>query len=756
MPSRIGTISLALILGFASTTAQVMVIRELLVAFTGNELTIAVTLAIWLLAVGFGSLVAGRRASSAGYSLPALMIIAGLVCVIQVISIRLVLPLVAGAGELVTPTAILVLSGAGILPGAILFGALFVGLAARAGSAGLARPIASIYGAEAGGSALSGLALGTYLLEAVNPVAVMTGAAMLCLASGGYLLLAMPSPARGIKAALAAGCLAGLAVVLAASGKIDIATRQVQWQPLNVVRAADSRYGNIVVTGRDSIFQFFENGTLAFTVPDLRYAEECAHLPLLHHPEPQAVLVLGGAGSGIIHEILGHPSVTRVDFVELDPAVVSMVREFAPRGWLEGSDRASVDGYFGDGRERVAKSGGTYDVVIVSVGMPTTLQTNRYYTREFFRSARERLRQDGILAVKVASPGALVGPETAALAASIKNALGAVFPNLVMLPGDYIHILASPGLNLKAQTPLVLERLESRGLRPSFVNQFVLWDRLAPIRLAELDSVVASGDRGQVNSDDRPVALALALSLWEKQMAGRHRLSSFAARLDFARCILLLLVLGSVVVGLSAAVCRLPIRALPPLVMIYLAGLATMFTQVLVILAFQIASGYIYGKIAAVIAAYMAGTGLAAAVAARRLPSPGPALTIGLGSLLAVPPLSVPLVLHLAASHPHSLPGWATDVLFVGVSALTGYLGGAVFAAASAALAAEREIRSRAAALAYSMDLAGASIAAFLTGLVVIPALGILRSACAISAVSLVASVLAVIAAWASSRPRPR
>jgi spermidine synthase len=676
--------------------------------------------------------------------------------VIQVISIRLAMPLVSGFGELVTPTAMLVLSGVGILPSAILYGALFVALVDRAGSVGFGRPIALVYGVEAGGSALSGLALGIYLLEAVNPLAVMTGTAMLCLASGACLLVMARSQGRWLKGAVAAGCLAGLAVVLAVSGKLDIATRQAQWRPLNVVHTADSKYGNLVVAGGDGIFQFFESGTLAFTVPDPRYAEECAHLPLLHHPGPRTVLVLGGAGSGIVHEVLKHPSVTRVDFVELDPSVVSMVRRFAPRGWLAGNDRASVNGHFGDGREWVAKNADTYDVVIVSVGTPTSLQTNRYYTREFFRSARKRLGRDGILAVKITSPGAFVGPETAALAASIRNALRAVFPNIVMLPGDFIHILASPGLDLKAQTPLVIERLASRDLQPSFVNQFVLWERLAPMKLAQADSIVAGNDRGRVNTDDRPVAFALALSLWEKQMSGRHYVSSFAARLNVGGCILLLVALGFAVVGLCMAGCRLPVRVLPQLVTVYSVGLATMFTQVLVILAFQIASGYIYGRIAAVVAAYMAGTGLAAALAARRSPSPGPHLQQALGALLAVPPLSVPLALHLAASHSGVFSGWAPDALFAGVAAVTGFLGGTVFSAASAALAAERKVESRAGALAYCLDLAGASIAALVTALVVIPALGILRSACAISAVSLAASAVAVIAAWVCSRPRPR
>ncbi|HVP58576.1 MAG TPA: hypothetical protein VMU02_10800, partial [bacterium] len=124
------------------------------------------------------------------------------------------------------------------------------------------------------------------------------------------------------------------------------------------------------------------------------------------------------------------------------------------------------------------------------------------------------------------------------------------------------------------------------------------------------------------------------------------------------------------------------------------------------------------------------------------------------GVLLAVPPLAVPLALHLLAGA--EAPAWTADAVFVAVAGFAGFIGGAVFSAASAALASQEELRGRAGAIAYSLDLVGASIAGFVTGLLIIPAVGILRSACAVAATSLIASAAAAIATWVYSRRRPR
>lgn len=56
-----------LLMGFTFTITQVMVIRELLVVFVGNELSIAIILANWLLLEAAGSFWIGKRMEGWGF-----------------------------------------------------------------------------------------------------------------------------------------------------------------------------------------------------------------------------------------------------------------------------------------------------------------------------------------------------------------------------------------------------------------------------------------------------------------------------------------------------------------------------------------------------------------------------------------------------------------------------------------------------------------------------------------------------------------
>ncbi|MGC8838985.1 MAG: hypothetical protein ACP5UM_11270, partial [Anaerolineae bacterium] len=51
-----------LLMGFTFTIAQTLLARELLVAFSGNELSIGLVLGCWLLLEAAGSALAGRMA----------------------------------------------------------------------------------------------------------------------------------------------------------------------------------------------------------------------------------------------------------------------------------------------------------------------------------------------------------------------------------------------------------------------------------------------------------------------------------------------------------------------------------------------------------------------------------------------------------------------------------------------------------------------------------------------------------------------
>jgi spermidine synthase len=745
-----------LVLGFASTIAQVVVLRELLVSFAGNELTIAATLTAWLLAVAAGSIASRHIAPGHRSSTAILFVAAGFALPLQVISLRLLHPAVTAFGEMIPPADMALVTLAGVFPAAAILGALFVALAREAARAGLGHPVATTYGYEAFGSAIAGAMLGLLFRGGFNPIAAVGLAGIVCLGCAAKLARTGASRLGGkVAPALVLG-LGGLAV-LATAPRIDLATRQAEWKPLRVVRTVDSQYGNIAVGRRDGTYDFFDSGMLAFTVPDAAYAEECAHIPLLHHPSPASVLVIGGAGSGVISEIAEHPSVKRIDFVELDPALVSAVEAFAPPGWLAGTDRVTVTAHLGDAREYVAAATQLFDVAIVGLGAPATLQVNRFYSAEFFLSLRRVLRDDGLVAIKIATPGAYVGQDLGSLVASLADALRAVFAHVIVLPGDYTHVLASPGLDLEAQTPLLGERLRTRGITTSFVNRYVLWDRLSPMRLAALDSVVARYDEGKPNSDMRPVSFAKTITFWEKHYRGGRVIARIAAWLDPTRYLLLLVAMGAAAVAVFALISRSPRAAVPRLAMLYSIGFVTMFTQVLAIVGLQIVTGYIYGRIAAMIAAFMVGLGAASlALARRRADADENPRWHPSDLILIAPPLAAVGAIKVWQAVPRALPGYLPTLVFAGVALLAGVSGGAIFARASRPATADPNPADRGGALAYSLDLTGASVAGLTTGVLAIPALGLAPAAYAATGYALIALALAAIWTVCSPGPRPR
>lgn len=757
MPAKRGLILAAFCLGLLGTTAQVVVIRELLVAFTGNELTIATTLAIWLLSVAAGCfLLKGAARRQVGpTTLAFLFIIAGIAAVVQAVLVRFLHPLTVAFGELPQPAMVAVLSVIGVAPAALVLGGTFVSLVGLTDRVRPPVPVAAIYGAETLGSGAIGIVLGVYLFEKLNPVAIVSLAGLIGLAAGTFLLLGDKGQRTPVKRVVALVCLACLVGTLALSGPIDLLTRRVEWQPLDVAETLDSKYGNIVVTNRGGIHDFFETGVLAFTIPDRRYAEECVHIPLLHHPDPDNVLLIGGAGSGLVAEVGKHPSVTHIEYVEIDPAMISLVGMYSPPGWLD-APGIEVTPIYGDGRHYVSRTSAQFDAVIVSVGVPLSLQVNRYYTAEFFARVRSVLRPGGIVSLKIPLEGAYLSPELASLLAALKNGCRRSFEYVEVLPGDYIHLLASPELDIARRTDLLRETLKARHLTTSYITDAALQDRLSPFRMALLDSLVRRNDTGIVNTDGQPVSFSYAISLWARQFRSGRLLYSVITWLGFKRCLVVLLLLCLAVTLAHRRVSRCSWSTMPAAIALYSMGFTTMFCQVLIVLSFQIVSGYIYARIAIIVAAFMLGMGSASSIAGLRQRGPARSRTL---AILHCGFIALPLVVLLALNYlksPRTTFSYPADLVFGGLALLTGIFGGSMFAAASSIMVARLPGRVDAGAVAYSLDLTGACVAGFATGLLIIPALGIGQSAYVVSATNLVALTILIGLIGFRRAPPPR
>lgn len=113
------------------------------------------------------------------------------------------------------------------------------------------------------------------------------------------------------------------------------------------------------------------------------YHEMMTHVPLLSHPNPKKVLIVGGGDGGILREVLKHPTIETVTQVEIDQAVIDMCRQYLPNHSQGAFDDPRVTVVIGDGVDFVADCAEQFDVIISDstdpIGPGESLFTSRFY-----------------------------------------------------------------------------------------------------------------------------------------------------------------------------------------------------------------------------------------------------------------------------------------------------------------------------------------------------------------------------------------
>ena len=167
-----------------------------------------------------------------------------------------------------------------------------------------------------------------------------------------------------------------------------------------------------------------------------RYMRAMAHIPLLAIENPSRVLVLCYGVGNTAHASTLHPSVQRVDIVDLSRDILehsSYFKEFNHDVLRD--PRVAV--YVNDGRHhlRMAEPG-TYDLITLEPPPIVHAGVAALYSREFYASARSRLTPRGYLTQWLPVFGV---PHDIIL--SMARAFIDVFPNAVLLSGANTNLL---------------------------------------------------------------------------------------------------------------------------------------------------------------------------------------------------------------------------------------------------------------------------------------------------------------------------
>ncbi|MDK2956354.1 MAG: spermidine synthase [Desulfovibrionales bacterium] len=694
--------------GFASTTGQVLAVREALVLWSGFELAAGLILASWLLFAGLAAAAGGalprrsdrgRRVLAFGAPLLSLALPATLLL------LRAVRPIAdLGPGELPGLGVLLAAGLAAPAPAAAASGLLYAAAWSEASAGEASRPI-RVYLLEAFGAAAGGLLLAFVLLPGAGALRGCLLASLAPLAAG--LLCIECVDKKRLAAAAWLACAGLLAVGLYAAGPLDRASRVWQWGR-DAVRIEDTPYQNLALLSREGQLSLFANGAWAFSLPDPRTSEPAAHTPMLEHPDPKNVLLLMGDPFGLPPEILKHPSVERLDCVLLDAAVLRIAPDR-----LAGDPRLFV--HVEDPAVFVRSTGRRYDVILLGGGDPVSMEASRLYSVEFFQDLKKRLARGGVLAFSISGPSRGPGPIKLAQLKALSDTLRLAFPKVLVLPGDNALFLAGgQAARLSADAGLLADRLARRGLALDYVRPDSLQDLMSPFARRYLDQVLEQPS-GQPSTLLHPWAFLHALTL--QAQAASPRAAALLQQLMQTPRRIFRLGAGVLAFGLAVFAMAAPTGARPAAVATATAGGGLMVFELALLAGCQAALGSLYSRLALLVGAFMAGLAVGAAavsVLGRRRPNVRLwaihlALCLGLLGLAA----GLPGLVRASA------PGWTFYLLAL----LGGCLGGGHYAASVASLARGRAPGPGAGL--YALDLAGAMVMAVASSLAVMPLYGV-------------------------------
>ena len=166
--------------------------------------------------------------------------------------------------------------------------------------------------------------------------------------------------------------------------------------PFQHIQVAEGiQYGRMLIL--DGVFQ-------TSVKDEFIYHEMIAHVPLMMHPCPERVLIIGGGDGGCAREVCRHGCVRQVDLCEIDEEVMETSETYFPA--LSSALRNPPEKlhiHVGDGIGYVKTVEDFYDVILVDCSDPVG-PGEGLFTREFYKNASKALRAGGILVQQSESP----------------------------------------------------------------------------------------------------------------------------------------------------------------------------------------------------------------------------------------------------------------------------------------------------------------------------------------------------------------
>jgi len=566
-----------LTLGIIALSTQIIILREFLSLYNGNELVPGIVLSGWMLLTGLGAWLGRKKVLEVKNETAILtgLLILALTGPVVLLLASYLRSLLFPPGSLAGISGILGFTLLLLTPFCVLSGCLFTLISSRIAEFWGEDTATKVYAWESAGSVLGALLANFVLVFILPPFSGLMSIILLTTMITGYV-----SYRRKLTASLWLIILTTTACsVMMWLLRPEQLANKWKYPGQHIEYYRNTPFGSLVVTSTEGQLNFYSNQSLLFSSGNIIQNEESVHYAMLQRTGSKAVLLVEGGISGSLEQILKYP-VDQVDYVEMNPWIISLGEEYCKE--LKNQRVRTIRG---DIRQHLGSTETKYDIVLLLVPEPSTILANRFYTLEFFRLLQSRMKPGAVISLGMVPTPNYLGEESWKLQSVLLTTLKQVFPVIALVPGEKNYYLASD----QALDIRLAGKAAASGIMTEYTNEYYLDDQIIGERSKKI--MMELNPKDEVNRDFEPVAFFGQINYWLSQYP---RVEKFLLPLF----ILLLL--------------TWTIRSKPLNTAMMVTGFSSSSLLMILLLSFQVIFGNLYLMIGAFILVFMAGLYLGA------------------------------------------------------------------------------------------------------------------------------------------------
>jgi len=229
-----------------------------------------------------------------------------------------------------------------------------------------------------------------------------------------------------------------------------------------------------------------------------RYHQYLVSAPLLAHPNPKSVCIIGGGDCFAIEEAIKFKSLKRILMLEIDKGVVDFCRKNYPVIEKCLKDKR-VEIIYKDARQWLEDNRESFDTLIIDLTEPHG-PSKMLYTQEFYRLCKKRLNPKGMIAIH--TDNYYLFPESFA---TIYKTFHSVFANILTARVDMPCFGMGWTYRFASTSPILLRVMEANIKKLG--KQGIRFDYFTPSTYLVQPTNEELGvlkKRGRLSTDKRP------------------------------------------------------------------------------------------------------------------------------------------------------------------------------------------------------------------------------------------------------------